>query len=156
MEEKDIVVGGLYQLEPISNNPNDNWCKLNLLLAGKDERGLVFYDIYWADWHTNYSFEQVKDRITFAFDLNGSKEVNRSEFSQYKEEDKFFIPQGGQDESYLIRGGAEKSREIIIEIMESKIEDRKTEIKSLQRNIVWRKEVLKEIKDGGDINNIFV
>ena len=82
--------------------------------------------------------------------------MNRSEFSQYKEEDKFFIPQGGQDESYLIRGGAEKSREIIIEIMESKIEDRKTEIKSLQRNIVWRKEVLKEIKDGGDINNIFV
>ena len=156
MEENDIKLNGLYQLEPVSDNPNDNWCKLNILLAGKDERGLVFYDVYWADGHTNYPFEKVKDRITFVFDLNGSKEVKRNEFDQYKEEDKFYIPQGGQDESYLIRRDAEKSREIIIEIMEDKIKDRKNEIKSLQNNIRWRIGVLKEIKDGGDINNIFL
>jgi len=156
MEEKEIIENGVYRLEPFSTKPNYNWCKHNILIARKDDHDWRFYDTYWADGHTNYPFDEVKDRITFLFDLKGSKEVKSKEYDQYEEEDKFFIPDGGHDKSYLIKAGAEKSRAIIINLFESKIENIKSEIESLQRNLEWKKETLEEIKNGGDIDSVFV
>lgn len=156
MKESEIIENGIYQLQPLSDKPNDNWCKHNILIAHKKDNDWIFKDTYWTSEPTKYKFEDIKDRIKFAFDLNHSKEVHEKEFNQYNEKDKFWIPIGGNSEKHLIDTRATKSKNNIIELLEYAIEDKKRDIEILNNNIKRHTSDLKNVNDGGDLNNIYI
>ena len=156
MKESEIIENGIYRLQPLSNKPNDNWCKHNILIAHKKDNEWTFADTYWTSEPTKYKFEDIKDRIKFEHDLTYLVEVHEKEFNQYDEKDRFWIPIGGDSEKHLIDSRATKSKTNIIKLLEYAIEDKQRDIEILNRNIERHTTDLKNIKSGGELSNIYI
>lgn len=65
MEENEIIENGLYRLK--QKDGESKWCKHNLLISSKRDGKWIFTDTYWGSYQdqTRYSFDEIKDRITF-------------------------------------------------------------------------------------------
>ncbi len=155
MIETEIIENGLYRLQPKSKDES-TWCKHNLLIASKKSGKWVFTDTYWSSYQdqTRYGFDEIKDRITFEFDMNFAKGVILEEYDQYDDKDKFWIPMGGGSQRYLIDSRAKKSKEKVIELLEYRISSYQSKIKSLQYDIDHNIEEHKQVKDGKNLDEI--
>ena len=158
MKESEIIENGLYRLRPKDNEELRTWCRHNLLIAHKENNEFIFTDTYWGNGSesTNYKFNDIKNQIEFVFDLNHSLEVHEKEYYQYDEKDRFFIPMGAHSKEHLVDSRSKKSKTNIIELLEYTIEDKKRDIEILNRNIERHTSDLKNIKSGGDPNNIYI
>ncbi len=156
MEESEIIENGLYKLTPLPNT--SDWCRHNLLIASKKYGYWAFTDTYWSSYQdqTRYHFKDIKDRITFVFDMNFAKGVIKVEYDQYDDKDKFFIPVGGCAARYLIDSRAEKSLNKIEELLVERTIELRNQIKSLKNELNQKENLLKSVQSGGSIDNLWI
>jgi hypothetical protein len=138
LTEEDIIEGGLYQLLAPKDGKLETWCQQNLLKAVKThEEGLQFIDTYWdgSGGRGVYSFDEVKGRLVYLFDLTYGRSVTKREWMEYNEKDRIHIPIGGRPERWLIDTRAEKNKVHIRSMLEEDIAHLKSAIGTNQREL---------------------
>jgi hypothetical protein len=149
LTEEDISGGGLYQLLAPKAGKLETWCRHNLLIAVKaftPNPTLSLVDTYQSGSAGTssgvYSFEEVKGRLIYLFDLNNARDVSKREWQDYSKKDRVYIPIGGQAERWLIDTRAKKSKACTISMLEEVIAHLKSTIEFDLRKLNAKKKAL--------------
>lgn len=100
--------GELYDLKD-----GHGWCRHGLVkIHAHSRHGLIAADTYWGgprfgafedNWHL---VDKVRDRLTFILDLNNARDSHKDEWEVYADEDRAYIPQGGNGARWYVRKDA--------------------------------------------------
>ena len=155
-----LHMNGIYHCDPVLEwlpsykRDTPYWCK-NWTFKVKEYKGkYAMYDTYWAtgDDHPIELTDENFDKFEYLFDLNDIRYVNSYEnWLEYPEEDRWRIPldSGGTDYAkYVVRRGAKKIKELVIERMRRNIE-------YLKFDLAHKERLLEGIIDGSIDYNLY-
>lgn len=149
-----LNMNGLYHCDPVLSwlpsykRDNPFWCKNWTFTPKKSRSGKYFmYDTYWVTGD-NYPVELTDenfDRFEFMFDLGDIRFVNSYEdWLEYPDEDKWRVAldSGGiRYAKYVVRRGAKKIKERVVERM-------KRDINYLKQDLAHKERLLEGVISG--------
>jgi len=148
-----LHMNGIYRCNPVlswlpsykRNNPY--WCKNWTFRVREYDGKYAMYDTYWAtgDEYPVELTDENFDKFEFLFDLNDIRYVNSYEdWLEYPEEDRWRVPMdsgGSSYAKYVVRRGAKKVKERVVERIQRDIE-------YLKQDLAHKERVLAGILDG--------
>lgn len=124
-----------------------------------DKRELVLVDGYWSSENKWFTLKDAleKGKLTLICNLNETEKITEHESKYYDEKDIFILPfHSGYNTVWLKRKSAEKSREVMLNHLKNKVEDRKQKLESAKRalemvELDYQKALIEE-----DLNKIYL
>lgn len=156
-----LHMNGIYECEPVLNwlpsykRDDPYWCKNWTFKVRQSKSGKYFmYDTYWStgDDHPVELTDENFDKFKFLFDLDDIRFVHSCEdWLEYPEEDRWraAIDSGGREYAkYVVKRGAKKVKERVIERMNR-------DINYLKQDLAHKERILEGIISGDIDYNIW-
>lgn len=143
-----LHMDGIYRCDPVldwlPSYKRDNlyWCRNWTFKVKKTRDGKYYmYDTYWStgDDHPIELTDENFDKFEYLFDLGDVRYVNTYTYwLEYPEEDRWMVPLDSGGISYtkfIVRRGANRVKEKVIERIQREIDDLKREIAYKERTL---------------------
>ena len=131
---------GIYRCEPVLKwlpswkRDNPYWCKNWTFRVVKYGEKYLMYDTYWTG--DEYPIELTDENFEYLFDLDAVRFVNDySRWLEYPEEDRWHVGLDSGGDKYIVRRGAKKVKERVVERLEREINILKSEIASKENQL---------------------
>lgn len=137
---------GIYQCEPVLSwlpsykRDNPYWCKNWTFKVRLRDGKYYMYDTYWStgDEHPVELTDENFEQFHYLFDLDDIMYVNYSRWIEYPPDDRWCVglDSGGNTmKTYVVRKGAKKIKEKVIERLQREIDYLKSELASKERQL---------------------
>lgn len=148
-----LRMNGIYRCDPVLEwlpsykRDTPYWCKNWTFKPKKLSDNYYMYDTYWSTGDSNpiKLTDENFDKFEFLFDLNDIRYVDYySDWIEYPAEDKWCVPlnSGGiHYPRYIVRLGAKKIKDRVVERIKREIEHLKSELE-------YQEKTLQEIESG--------
>ena len=141
-----LHLNGIYRCDPVLSwlpsykRDNPYWCR-NWTFKIRKSNKYYMYDTYWStgDEYPVELTDENFDKFEYLFDLDDIKYVyDYSSWLEYPEEDRWCVglDSGGMNHpKYVVRKGAKKIKERVVERMKREIDILKSELSSKERRL---------------------
>ena len=140
IKEKDV-----FHFRPKDCGEFANWCRENLFIARKDEKGKIYFtDTYWGygeGENKRYTFQEANKlgSLEYRFNLSEVEEIKDYQRVYYNDEDIYHLTNQHACSSgcinYFIKKGTPRNPKKMLDVIDKKISTARHEIDNAVRDI---------------------
>ena len=135
---------GVYRCEPVPEwlpswkRDDPYWCRNWTFRIHRYKDKYYLHDTYWStgDEHPIELTDKIFEKLEYLFDFDTVRFVNDySRWLEYPEEDRWHVGLDSGGDKYIVRRGAKKVKERVVERLEREINTLKSELASKENQL---------------------